>query len=82
MTNKQGKTNRAKNKSEDLKGRAKEAAGATSDNDSLKSEGKADRAGAQAKDGVEKIAGGARDLVDKGIGRVRETLKRRRDHRS
>lgn len=39
-----------RNKAEDLKGRAKEAAGAATDNDQLKAEGQADQAKAGLKD--------------------------------
>lgn len=51
------------NKSEDLKGRAKEAAGAVTDNEDLKAEGKADQARASVKDKVEKV----KDSVEKKI---------------
>ena len=43
----------ADNKFEDLKGRAKEAAGDLKDDDDLKREGKLDRASASVKDKVE-----------------------------
>jgi uncharacterized protein YjbJ (UPF0337 family) len=49
---------------DDLKGRAKEAAGDLTDNDDLKREGKADRAGAKVKEAVEKTADKAADAVD------------------
>ncbi len=49
---------------DDLKGRVKEAAGDLTDNDDLKREGKADRAGGKAKDAVDKVADKAKDLVD------------------
>ncbi len=46
-------------KSDDLKGRAKEAAGAATGDDDLKNEGKADQAGAKVKekagDAVDKV---------------------------
>ena len=52
-------------KMDELKGRAKEAAGAITDNDRLRREGKADQAVGKVKQAVEKV-------VDK----VNETVKR------
>ncbi len=49
---------------DDAKGRAKEAAGALTDDDSLKNEGKADQAGAKVKDAVDTAADKAGDAVD------------------
>jgi uncharacterized protein YjbJ (UPF0337 family) len=49
---------------DEAKGRAKEAAGALTDNDDLKQEGKADQAGAKVKDAVGKAADKAGDAVD------------------
>ncbi len=49
---------------DEAKGRAKEAAGALTDNDDLKNEGKADQAGAKVKEHVEKAADKAGDAVD------------------
>lgn len=46
------------NSAEDFKGRAKEAAGALTDDDDLKNEGKVDQASAKVKDAAE-------DAVDK-----------------
>jgi len=51
-------------KTDDLKGRAKEAVGDLTDNDDLKNEGKADRAGAKVKDAIDKVEEKAKDLVD------------------
>jgi uncharacterized protein YjbJ (UPF0337 family) len=51
-------------KSDDLKGRAKEAVGDLTDNDELKKEGKADRAGGKAKEVIENADEKAKDLVD------------------
>jgi len=48
---------------DEAKGRVKEAAGSLSGNDSLRREGKADRAAASAKDSVDKIANKAKDLL-------------------
>ena len=51
-------------KSDDLKGRAKEAVGDLTDNDELKREGLADRAGGKAKEVIENAGDKAKDLVD------------------
>jgi len=51
-------------KSDDLKGRAKEAVGDLTDNDELKREGKADRAGGKVKEVIEDAGEKAKDLVD------------------
>jgi uncharacterized protein YjbJ (UPF0337 family) len=56
-------------KAEDLKGRAKEAAGDLTDDDELKREGKVDRASASIKDKVE-------DVVDNVKGKVKDVLDR------
>ncbi|MCX6400711.1 MAG: CsbD family protein [Propionibacteriales bacterium] len=53
------------NKAEDLKGRAKEAAGAATDNDDLKAEGKADQTKAGIKDKVEDVKDKVKDKIDK-----------------
>jgi uncharacterized protein YjbJ (UPF0337 family) len=50
---------------DDAKGRVKEAAGAITDDDDLKREGKVDQAGASVKEGAEKAADKAGDAVDK-----------------
>lgn len=50
---------------EELKGRAKEAAGAITDDDQLKREGKADQASAKIKRGVDKAADKLHDAVDR-----------------
>jgi uncharacterized protein YjbJ (UPF0337 family) len=52
-------------KKDDVKGRVKEAAGDLSDDDDLKREGKADRAGASVKDKVEKAKEKGEEFVDK-----------------
>jgi uncharacterized protein YjbJ (UPF0337 family) len=51
-------------KSDDLKGRAKEAVGDLTDNDELKREGQADRAGGKVKEVIENAGETAKDLVD------------------
>jgi uncharacterized protein YjbJ (UPF0337 family) len=62
----------ADNKMEDLKGRAKEAAGDVTDNDDLKREGKMDRASASVKDKVEDVKDKVEDAVDKVKEKVRK----------
>ena len=54
----------ADDKVDDLKGRAKEAAGDLTGNDDLQREGKADQAGASIKDKVNKVADAVKDKVD------------------
>jgi uncharacterized protein YjbJ (UPF0337 family) len=49
---------------DDLKGRAKEAFGDLTDNDDLKREGQADRAGGKAKEVIDNLADDAKDLVE------------------
>jgi uncharacterized protein YjbJ (UPF0337 family) len=55
----------AEEKMDDLKGRAKEAAGDLTGNDDLQRKGKADQAGASVKDKVNKVANAVKDQVDK-----------------
>lgn len=50
---------------DDLKGRAKEAAGALTDDDSLKNEGKVDRASGTVKDKVGDAADKVKDTLRK-----------------
>ena len=50
---------------EDLKGRAKEAAGSLTNDDDLKREGKVDQASAKAKDKAEDVVDAVKDKVDK-----------------
>jgi uncharacterized protein YjbJ (UPF0337 family) len=52
-------------KVDDLKGRAKQAAGDLTDNDDLKREGKADRAAGTAKEKVEDAKDWVEDKIDK-----------------
>jgi uncharacterized protein YjbJ (UPF0337 family) len=54
----------ADDKVDDLKGRAKEAAGDLTGNDDLQREGKADQAGASIKDKVNKVANTVKDKID------------------
>jgi uncharacterized protein YjbJ (UPF0337 family) len=50
---------------DDLKGRAKQAAGDLTDDDSLKNEGKVDRAQGSVKDAVDKAGDKAKDVVNR-----------------
>jgi len=50
---------------DDLKGRAKEAAGDLTNNRDLKNEGKADRASGKAKEFVDDVKDKAEDAIDK-----------------
>jgi len=50
---------------EDAKGRVKEAAGDLTGNRDLKNEGKVDRAGGTAKDGIEKLTDKVKDVLRK-----------------
>ena len=60
----------ADEKLDDLKGRAKEAAGDLTGNDDLEREGKADQAGASVKDKVNKVADAVKDKVDDAVKKV------------
>lgn len=51
-------------KTDELKGRAKEATGVLTDDDDLKREGKADRAAGTAKDTLDRAKDWASDKVD------------------
>ncbi|HEX3239551.1 MAG TPA: CsbD family protein [Solirubrobacterales bacterium] len=50
---------------EDAKGRVKEAAGSLTGDQDLKNEGKVDRAGGAAKDGIEKLTDKVKDVLRK-----------------
>ena len=52
------------NKAEELKGRAKEAAGDLTDDQDLKNEGSSDRLKAKAKDKVDKASDKLKDKLD------------------
>ena len=54
----------AEGKFDEMKGRAKEAAGDLTDDDDLKKEGKIDRAGGAVKDKVDKATDKVKDAVD------------------
>lgn len=59
---------------DDLKGRAKEAAGALTDNDDLQAEGKRDQQAAKAKQAVDSAVDKAGNAVKDGIDSVKEKL--------
>jgi uncharacterized protein YjbJ (UPF0337 family) len=59
-----GLDDKADNKGEELKGRAKEAAGAVSGNDELKNEGRSDQAESSVKQAGEKAKDAAGDVKD------------------
>lgn len=69
-----GLDDRIQNKAEDLKGRAKEAAGSATDNDDLRAEGQADQASAGLKDKLEDVKDKADDVADKLKNKVRDIL--------
>lgn len=50
---------------DETKGRVKEAAGALTDDDELKREGKTDRAAGKAKEGVDKLTDRVKDVLRK-----------------
>ena len=58
---------------DDVKGRAKEAAGDLTNDRNLKAEGKADQAGAQVKG----VAGKAKGAVDGAVDKVKGLFKKR-----
>lgn len=53
------------NKTEDLKGKAKETTGKATGNEQMEAEGKGDQASAAVKDGVEKVKDAASNIKDK-----------------
>ena len=58
---------------DELKGRTKEAAGALTDDDDLKREGKTDRAAGSVKDKLEK----AKDKGEEAVDKAKDRLKRK-----
>lgn len=57
---------------DEFKGRIKEAAGALTDNDDLKREGKTDRAAANVKEGLDK----AKDKIEDGVDAVKDRMNK------
>jgi uncharacterized protein YjbJ (UPF0337 family) len=62
----------ARSKSDDLKGRAKEAVGDLTDNPDLKREGKADRAAGKVKE----VVSDAKDRLEDAVDNVRDKIHR------
>lgn len=60
-----GLDDKISNKSEDLGGKAKEAAGTATGDENLRQEGKGDQTSAAVKDGVEKVKDAASNIKDK-----------------
>jgi uncharacterized protein YjbJ (UPF0337 family) len=60
-----GIDDKTKNKGEQLKGRAKEAAGAATDDESLRREGRADQTKGSAKQAGEKVKDAAKSVFKK-----------------
>lgn len=58
-------------KSDEIKGRIKEAAGALTGNDELRDEGKTDQAVGKVKQAVEKVVGKVQDAVDKVVDKAK-----------
>jgi len=69
-----GLNDRVENKVQDLAGRGKEAVGAATDDESLKSEGKADQAKAGIKDKIEDVSDKVGDVKDKITDKVDDVL--------
>jgi uncharacterized protein YjbJ (UPF0337 family) len=59
-----GNEDKAKNMGEDLKGRAKEAAGKVTDNEQLEAEGQGDQASADLKQRGEQLKDAGKDVKD------------------
>ncbi len=59
-----GLGDKIENKADDLKGKGKEAAGALTDDNELRSEGKTDQGKASMKDAGEKVKDAAGDVKD------------------
>jgi uncharacterized protein YjbJ (UPF0337 family) len=59
-----GLGDKIENKTDDLKGKGKEAAGALTDDNELRSEGKTDQSKASVKDAGEKVKDAAGDVKD------------------
>ena len=60
----------AEGKADELKGRAKQAAGDLTDNDDLKREGKMDEKGGKVKQAAEQ----AKDKIEEGVDKVKDKL--------
>ena len=62
-------------RAQEMKGRAKQAAGDLTDDSELKREGQADQAGAKAKDRVDEAADKAKDGLDKLTGKAKDRFR-------
>lgn len=62
--------------STELKGRAKEAAGAITDDKDLKREGRTEQHGGEAKEKVDHAADSAKDKIDGAVEKVKEMFHR------
>ena len=60
-----GLDDKISNKTEDLSGKAKEAAGSATGDEDLKAEGKGDQVSSAVKDGAEKVKDAAGNIKDK-----------------
>jgi len=65
-------------KTDAVKGRIKEAAGALTDNDRLRAEGKADQVAGKVKHATEKVVRGIKETAQKAIDKVKGAADRRR----
>ncbi|ALG85220.1 CsbD family protein [Gordonia phthalatica] len=63
-----GAQDKFENKAEELKGRAKESAGAAFGDEDLKNEGKADQASSAVHKGIEKVKDKANEIAEKLVG--------------
>ena len=57
---------------DEVKGRIKEAAGALTDNEDLKNEGKTDKAAASVKDGLDKV----KDKIEDGVDAIKDRINK------
>jgi uncharacterized protein YjbJ (UPF0337 family) len=64
-------------KSDEIKGRIKEAAGALTGNDELRQEGKTDQAVGKVKQAVEKVVDTVKDTAEKAVDKVKEAAKKK-----
>ena len=65
-------------KTDQVKGRAKEAAGSLTGNKDLESEGKADRRAGETKEKIEYAKGKVEEVIDKAEGKIEEVIDKTR----
>ena len=65
----------AKNKGEELKGKAKEAAGNATDNEELKNEGKKDQTVSDAKEKAQEFGDKVKDKANEVVGNIGDKIK-------